>query len=242
MYDDYIGGQPSSAIRTAPAAQAPQVLQTLTASTTTADTTPTPTNSSSQAKNIPNTSQDKCYVDGTKCNDNIVCHRQPPTKAWTTELLSEREAKELSCGGFGHRELEEDFVFEEGDLIPNNIEVVTTQELMVEALNDVGFQAQRNEEVEVGVSEIGVNEQTPGSGKDLMELTKNRVLTQKAFESVADEVERSIEKSKIMEIDDRQSNIMRSPFYSRVADADAALSSEEGKVTKYLYLTNHESE
>ncbi|GJT56547.1 hypothetical protein Tco_0991601, partial [Tanacetum coccineum] len=58
MYDDYIGGQPSSATRTAPAAQAPQVLQTPTASTTTADTAPTPTNSSSQATNIPTTLQD----------------------------------------------------------------------------------------------------------------------------------------------------------------------------------------
>nr|GEW60286.1 retrovirus-related Pol polyprotein from transposon TNT 1-94 [Tanacetum cinerariifolium] len=58
MYYDYIGGQPSAATRTALTAQAPQVLQTLTASTTTADTAPTPTNSSSQAENIPNTSQD----------------------------------------------------------------------------------------------------------------------------------------------------------------------------------------
>ncbi|GJS21820.1 retrovirus-related pol polyprotein from transposon TNT 1-94 [Tanacetum coccineum] len=58
MYDDYIGGQPSAATRTAPAAQAPQVLQTPTTSTTIADTAPTPTNSSSQATNIPNTSQD----------------------------------------------------------------------------------------------------------------------------------------------------------------------------------------
>ncbi|GJY18094.1 retrovirus-related pol polyprotein from transposon TNT 1-94, partial [Tanacetum coccineum] len=58
MYDDYIGGQPSAATRTAPDAQAPQVLQTSTASTTTADTAPTPTNSSSQATNTPNTSQD----------------------------------------------------------------------------------------------------------------------------------------------------------------------------------------
>ncbi|GJQ99582.1 putative ribonuclease H-like domain-containing protein [Tanacetum coccineum] len=43
--------------RTTPAAQAPPVLQTPTTSTTIADTTPTPTNSSSQATNIPNTSQ-----------------------------------------------------------------------------------------------------------------------------------------------------------------------------------------
>ncbi|GJX39398.1 retrovirus-related pol polyprotein from transposon TNT 1-94 [Tanacetum coccineum] len=46
MNDDHIGGQPSAAPRTVPAAQAPQVLQTPT-TTTTADTAPTPTNSSS---------------------------------------------------------------------------------------------------------------------------------------------------------------------------------------------------
>ncbi|GJR76588.1 retrovirus-related pol polyprotein from transposon TNT 1-94 [Tanacetum coccineum] len=56
MYDDYIGDQPSAAPRTAPATSAPQVLQTLTVSTTTANTAPTPTNSSSQAATIPNTS------------------------------------------------------------------------------------------------------------------------------------------------------------------------------------------
>nr|GEW86927.1 integrase, catalytic region, zinc finger, CCHC-type, peptidase aspartic, catalytic [Tanacetum cinerariifolium] len=58
MYDDYIDGQPSCATRTALTAQEPQVLLTLTASTKTTDTVPTPTNSSSQATNIPNTSHD----------------------------------------------------------------------------------------------------------------------------------------------------------------------------------------
>ncbi|GJV98566.1 retrovirus-related pol polyprotein from transposon TNT 1-94 [Tanacetum coccineum] len=74
MYDDYIGGQPSSAPRTAPDAQAPQALHTPTATTTTADTAPTPTNSSSQATNCPNSSQDvdeletqtTCMALGTK--------------------------------------------------------------------------------------------------------------------------------------------------------------------------------
>ncbi|GJT41649.1 retrovirus-related pol polyprotein from transposon TNT 1-94 [Tanacetum coccineum] len=56
MYDDYIGGYPSAALRTVPAAQAPQVLQTPTTSTTIADTAMTPTNSSSQATNFLNTS------------------------------------------------------------------------------------------------------------------------------------------------------------------------------------------
>nr|GFA70468.1 hypothetical protein [Tanacetum cinerariifolium] len=61
MYDDYIGGQPSSALRIVPTAQAHQVRQTLTMSTSIADTASTPTNLSSQATIFPNTSQ---YVDG----------------------------------------------------------------------------------------------------------------------------------------------------------------------------------
>nr|GFA09095.1 retrovirus-related Pol polyprotein from transposon TNT 1-94 [Tanacetum cinerariifolium] len=58
MYDDYIGGQPSATARTVPHVHEPQVRQTSTASTTIADTTPTPTNSSSHATNISITSQD----------------------------------------------------------------------------------------------------------------------------------------------------------------------------------------
>nr|GEX63795.1 hypothetical protein [Tanacetum cinerariifolium] len=58
MYDDYIGGQPSSTGRTVLPAQEPQVRQSLTASTTIANTAPTPTNSSSLVKNIPISSQD----------------------------------------------------------------------------------------------------------------------------------------------------------------------------------------
>ncbi|GJV14732.1 retrovirus-related pol polyprotein from transposon TNT 1-94 [Tanacetum coccineum] len=57
MYDDYVSGQPSAAPRTVSVAQAPQVLQTPMTSTTTADTAPTPTNSSSPGTSIPSTSQ-----------------------------------------------------------------------------------------------------------------------------------------------------------------------------------------
>nr|GEW60127.1 retrovirus-related Pol polyprotein from transposon TNT 1-94 [Tanacetum cinerariifolium] len=58
MYDDYNGGQPLATARTVLAAQEPQVRQTSTASTSIADTTPTPTNSSSHATNFPINSQD----------------------------------------------------------------------------------------------------------------------------------------------------------------------------------------
>ncbi|GJV09858.1 retrovirus-related pol polyprotein from transposon TNT 1-94 [Tanacetum coccineum] len=71
MYDDHIGGQPSAAPRTIPAAKAPQVLKTLTATTTTADTAPTPTNSLSQATSIPSSSQN---VDELKTQQQ---HGQP---------------------------------------------------------------------------------------------------------------------------------------------------------------------
>nr|GEV87967.1 retrovirus-related Pol polyprotein from transposon TNT 1-94 [Tanacetum cinerariifolium] len=58
IYDDYISGQRLASPRTVLVAQAPKVLQTLTASTTIADTAPTPTNSSTQAKIFPKTLQD----------------------------------------------------------------------------------------------------------------------------------------------------------------------------------------
>nr|GFC22308.1 retrovirus-related Pol polyprotein from transposon TNT 1-94 [Tanacetum cinerariifolium] len=58
MYDDYIGGQPSTAPRIVLSAQAHQICQTQTTSTSIADTAPTSTNSSSQATIFLNTSQD----------------------------------------------------------------------------------------------------------------------------------------------------------------------------------------
>ncbi|GKE61681.1 integrase, catalytic region, zinc finger, CCHC-type containing protein, partial [Tanacetum coccineum] len=77
-------GEPSAALRTvlaAPrtvlAAQAPKVLQTPTTTTTTTDTALTPTNSSSQATNFPNTLQD---VDELKTQQQHVQH-QPETVA-----------------------------------------------------------------------------------------------------------------------------------------------------------------
>ncbi|GJY96591.1 hypothetical protein Tco_0513501 [Tanacetum coccineum] len=58
MYDDYMGGQPLDAIRTAPAAPATLNLQTPNTSTTTAENVLTPTNSSTKPLAIPNTSKD----------------------------------------------------------------------------------------------------------------------------------------------------------------------------------------
>ncbi|GJX03182.1 retrovirus-related pol polyprotein from transposon TNT 1-94 [Tanacetum coccineum] len=57
-YDDYMGGQPLDATRIAPAAPTTLNRQIPNASTTTDDTTPTPTNSSTESQAIPNTSQD----------------------------------------------------------------------------------------------------------------------------------------------------------------------------------------
>nr|GFD55637.1 hypothetical protein [Tanacetum cinerariifolium] len=52
MYDDYFGGQSSANVENVPTAQEPLVHQTSTASTTTTDNVPIPTNSSSHATNI----------------------------------------------------------------------------------------------------------------------------------------------------------------------------------------------
>ncbi|GKA51182.1 retrovirus-related pol polyprotein from transposon TNT 1-94 [Tanacetum coccineum] len=62
MYDDYIGGQPSAATRTATAAQAPQVLQSPTTSTTIADTqqdNQAPLQPEIVANNVPNAMLDR---------------------------------------------------------------------------------------------------------------------------------------------------------------------------------------
>nr|GEW33732.1 retrovirus-related Pol polyprotein from transposon TNT 1-94 [Tanacetum cinerariifolium] len=58
MYDDYFGGQPSANVENVPTVQEPQVRQTSTASTSSADNVPIATNSSSHATNIPIPSQD----------------------------------------------------------------------------------------------------------------------------------------------------------------------------------------
>nr|GFC56029.1 hypothetical protein [Tanacetum cinerariifolium] len=58
MYDDYFGGQLSATVENVSPVQEPQVRQTSTASTTSADNVPIPTNSSSHATNILITSQD----------------------------------------------------------------------------------------------------------------------------------------------------------------------------------------
>ncbi|GKB26180.1 retrovirus-related pol polyprotein from transposon TNT 1-94 [Tanacetum coccineum] len=84
MYGDYIGGQPSAATRTTSADQAPQVLQTPTTSTTTTDTVPIPTNSSSQAPNIPNTSQD---VDELPRQQHVLFPAPDNIKPLTLKLL-----------------------------------------------------------------------------------------------------------------------------------------------------------
>ncbi|GJS74030.1 retrovirus-related pol polyprotein from transposon TNT 1-94 [Tanacetum coccineum] len=83
IYDDYLGGQPSAALRTILDAQAPLVLQNTTTSTAISDSAPTLTNSSSQAPNTPNTSQD---VDELKTKQQHVQH-QPASFAENVQML-----------------------------------------------------------------------------------------------------------------------------------------------------------
>nr|GEU50844.1 uncharacterized mitochondrial protein AtMg00810-like [Tanacetum cinerariifolium] len=90
-YDDYLGGSPSAATRTAPASQAPQVLQSLMTSTTTIDTAPILINLSSQATNIPNTSQD---VDDYRAAERV----SDDTKE-TVSVLTSMDATIMLSGG-----------------------------------------------------------------------------------------------------------------------------------------------
>nr|GEY83617.1 hypothetical protein [Tanacetum cinerariifolium] len=86
MYDD-IDGQPLATARTIPPAQEPQVRQTSTASTTIADTAPTPTNSSSHATNIPITLQDVDELNpnalSTSAAESSSSHNVDPTNMHT---------------------------------------------------------------------------------------------------------------------------------------------------------------
>nr|GEZ95441.1 alternative oxidase 1 [Tanacetum cinerariifolium] len=203
-----------------------------------------------------------------------LAHRitgRPPTKVWTAKLLSEREAVEMNCGGFGHGELEEDFIDEEGDPIPNNIENITKERKGFEKMftaaehmfpgnvNLIGFadkymnslKCSSEDEVELSIEKsksMEVDDITSFSfgvtqDFDVIEVTKNenKVLTPMPISVYKPMVEASDVFMFHGKRVTTKSNIVRSPFYSRVADADAALSSEESKVAKYLFLTNHES-
>ncbi|GJV78793.1 hypothetical protein Tco_1514663 [Tanacetum coccineum] len=92
MDDDYIGGQPSSAPRTVPANQAPQVLQTLTTSTSIADTALTPTNSSSQATNFPNTSHDVDKLKTQQRSKNAILDGNTFVNPFATPSISAAES------------------------------------------------------------------------------------------------------------------------------------------------------
>nr|GFA48754.1 hypothetical protein [Tanacetum cinerariifolium] len=92
MYDDHISGQPSVTQRTVPTAQVQQVSKTSTTSTSIADTTPRPTNSSSQATNSPSTSQD---VNGLR-----IQQQQPQQQGNQALLQSETIADNVSNAMF----------------------------------------------------------------------------------------------------------------------------------------------
>nr|GEZ91587.1 alternative oxidase 1 [Tanacetum cinerariifolium] len=191
-----------------------------------------------------------------------LAHRitgRPPTKVWTAKLLSEREAVEMNCGGFGHGELEEDFIDEEGDPIPNNIENITKERKGFEKMftaaehmfpgnvNLIGFadkymnslKCSSEDEVELSIEKsksMEVDDITSFSfgvtqDFDVIEVTKNenKVLTPMPISVYKPMVEASDVFMFHGKRVTTKSNIVRSPFYSRVADADAALSSEESK-------------
>nr|GEW83189.1 hypothetical protein [Tanacetum cinerariifolium] len=79
MYDDYIGGHLSNATRAILTALTTQNTHTLNASTTTAHSALTPTNSSTQALTIPNTSQDVDELQQQQAHNMFVNPFAPPS-------------------------------------------------------------------------------------------------------------------------------------------------------------------
>ncbi|GJS10085.1 putative ribonuclease H-like domain-containing protein [Tanacetum coccineum] len=80
MYDDHIGGQPSAAPRTVLAAQVPQVLQTPTATTTTADHAP---------------DTDKCILSSNKFSKHFIGYGDMYMYALTVSTIESKNVKEV---------------------------------------------------------------------------------------------------------------------------------------------------
>ncbi|GJW75194.1 integrase, catalytic region, zinc finger, CCHC-type containing protein [Tanacetum coccineum] len=160
MYDDYIGGQPSAATRTALAAQAPPVLQTPMATTATADTAPTPTNSSSQATNILNTSPDvdelktqqqhvhvaesssSQYVDSS--NMHTFYQHYPNEYQWTKDHPLEQEIGEPSRPVLTRNQLRSDgdmcmYALTVSTMEPKNIKEAITDPAWIESMQEKLF-------------------------------------------------------------------------------------------------------
>nr|GFA78810.1 hypothetical protein [Tanacetum cinerariifolium] len=140
MYDDYIGGQPSATASTVPAAQEPQVCQTSTASTSIADTAPTPTNSSSHASNIPITSQDvnelnpNAMIDG---NTFVIPFANPSTS--TKDHPLEQVIGETSRPVLTRNQLRSDgdmcmYALTVSTMEPNNVKEAMTDPAWIESM------------------------------------------------------------------------------------------------------------
>nr|GEW27285.1 hypothetical protein [Tanacetum cinerariifolium] len=124
MYDDYIGGQPSATARTVPVVQEPQVHQTSMASTSIANTIPTPKNSSSHAKKFPNTSQDVNELNLQQQHvqqQGILAHLQSKTVADNvSNAITNGHSKQVSSG---YRQ-EEGIDFEESFALVTRMEAI----------------------------------------------------------------------------------------------------------------------
>ncbi|GJT65516.1 retrovirus-related pol polyprotein from transposon TNT 1-94 [Tanacetum coccineum] len=143
--------------RTFLAAQASQVLQTPMATTTTANTVPTPTNSFSQATNFPNTSQD---VDELKTQQQHVQH-QPTTIAdnvlnamfddntlWTKDHPLKQVIGEPSCLVLTRNQLRSDgdmflYALTVSTMEPKNVKEAMTDPAWIESMQEELLQFKR---------------------------------------------------------------------------------------------------
>nr|GEV17000.1 hypothetical protein [Tanacetum cinerariifolium] len=135
--------QPSATARTVPPAQEPQVRQTSTTSTSIADTTPTPTNSSSHAINILITSQDveelnpNAMFDG---NTFVNPFANPSTSA--TESTSSQNVDSLNMHTF-YQPYPHEFQWTKDHPLKQNVKEAMTDPAWIDSMQEELLQFKR---------------------------------------------------------------------------------------------------
>nr|GFA35982.1 Gag-Pol polyprotein [Tanacetum cinerariifolium] len=145
MYDDYIGGQPSSAPRIVLAAQVHQIRQTTTTSTSIADTAPTPTISSSQATNFLNPS---IHSNNMLSNKKIRLQSNSKQLLIMFQMLCLMQIREPSRPVLTRNQLRSDgnmcmYALSMSTMEPKNVKEAMTDPAWIDSMQEELFQFKR---------------------------------------------------------------------------------------------------
>nr|GEY64878.1 retrovirus-related Pol polyprotein from transposon TNT 1-94 [Tanacetum cinerariifolium] len=143
MYDDYIGGQPLADLRSALATQAQQVCQTSTTSTSIADTAPTPTNSSSQDTNFPNSLQDVNELNlNSMFNGNSFVNPFATSSTSAAESSSSQNVDPLNMNTF-YQPYPHEFQWTKDHPLEQNVKEAMTDPTWIESMQEELLQFKR---------------------------------------------------------------------------------------------------